>query len=78
MNKNWNLSDLLDYAEKTNSSLCYGCGREIKDRHIFRVAPDLKWHTTCLVCVQCRKQLDETCTCFVRDKKPYCKTDYQE
>lgn len=57
---------------------CVGCSREIKDRYILRVAPDLTWHAACLRCEECQQYLDENCTCFVRDGKPYCKNDYVE
>merc|ERR1711894_663147 len=57
-------------------SLCVGCGGEIHDQYILRVAPNLEWHAACLKCSQCQKFLDEKCTCFVRDGKIYCKEDY--
>ncbi|KAH6938535.1 hypothetical protein HPB50_010281 [Hyalomma asiaticum] len=56
--------------------LCAGCGVPIRDQFILRVAPDLEWHAACLKCADCHQFLDETCTCFVRDGKPYCKRDY--
>ncbi|CDW58440.1 Homeobox and LIM domain containing protein [Trichuris trichiura] len=58
------------------SSVCNGCGQEIYDQYILRVAPDLEWHAGCLKCFDCCQFLDENCTCFVRDGKPYCKRDY--
>ncbi|XP_033108816.1 insulin gene enhancer protein isl-1-like [Anneissia japonica] len=57
-------------------SMCVGCGGQIYDQYILRVAPDLEWHGRCLKCADCDTYLDETCTCFVRDGKPYCKKDY--
>ncbi|XP_042329935.1 insulin gene enhancer protein ISL-2-like [Sceloporus undulatus] len=57
-------------------SLCVGCGSEILDQYILRVSPDLEWHAACLKCHDCSQFLDETCTCFVRDGKTYCKRDY--
>ncbi|CRL00810.1 CLUMA_CG014062, isoform A [Clunio marinus] len=57
-------------------SSCVGCGREIQDQYILRVAPDLEWHAACLKCQECQQFLDENCTCFVRDGKTYCKRDY--
>jgi len=53
-----------------------GCGAQIHDQYILRVAPDLEWHAACLKCAECHQFLDETCTCFVRDGKTYCKRDY--
>lgn len=53
-----------------------GCAREIQDQFILRVAPDLEWHAACLKCQECQQFLDESCTCFVRDGKTYCKEDY--
>uniref|UniRef100_H2Z9I9 Insulin gene enhancer protein ISL-1 n=1 Tax=Ciona savignyi TaxID=51511 RepID=H2Z9I9_CIOSA len=56
--------------------LCVGCGNPIHDQFILRVAPNLEWHAGCLKCADCGQYLDETCTCFVRDGKTYCKRDY--
>ncbi|KAJ3648443.1 hypothetical protein Zmor_020247 [Zophobas morio] len=55
---------------------CVGCGGQIHDQYILRVAPDLEWHAACLKCQECHQFLDENCTCFVRDGKTYCKRDY--
>ena len=57
-------------------SRCAGCDNQIHDRFILRVAPDLEWHATCLKCQECSQFLNESCTCFVRDGKTYCKRDY--
>nr|CAD7260645.1 unnamed protein product [Timema shepardi] len=62
--------------QKRRMSLCVGCGAQIHDQYILRVAPDLEWHAACLKCAECHQFLDETCTCFVRDGKTYCKRDY--
>ncbi|SPP78985.1 blast:Insulin gene enhancer protein ISL-1 [Drosophila guanche] len=62
--------------EKQRLSHCVGCGGQIHDQYILRVAPDLEWHAACLKCQECRQFLDESCTCFVRDGKTYCKRDY--
>jgi len=56
--------------------LCVGCGSQIHDQYILRVAPNLEWHAACLKCCECKKFLDENCTCFVRDGKIFCKEDY--
>ncbi|XP_014677144.1 PREDICTED: insulin gene enhancer protein ISL-1-like, partial [Priapulus caudatus] len=61
---------------KRRLSMCVGCGSQIHDQFILRVAPDLEWHAACLKCADCHQFLDETCTCFVRDGKTYCKRDY--
>ncbi|CAD5123966.1 DgyrCDS12271 [Dimorphilus gyrociliatus] len=55
---------------------CVGCGCAITDQYILRVDPDLEWHASCLKCADCGQMLDENCTCFVRDGKTYCKSDY--
>uniref|UniRef100_A0A915KDV8 LIM zinc-binding domain-containing protein n=1 Tax=Romanomermis culicivorax TaxID=13658 RepID=A0A915KDV8_ROMCU len=57
-------------------SVCKGCGQEIYDQYILRVAPDLEWHAACLKCVDCQEYLDERCTCYVKETKVYCKADY--
>ncbi|XP_076801362.1 insulin gene enhancer protein ISL-1-like isoform X2 [Clavelina lepadiformis] len=56
--------------------LCVGCGCPIHDQYILRVPPNLEWHAGCLKCADCGQFLDETCTCFVREGKTYCKRDY--
>lgn len=58
------------------SCRCSGCGSVILDQYILRVAPDLEWHASCLKCAECGQFLDEMRTCFVRDGKTFCKTDY--
>ncbi|KAK5902257.1 hypothetical protein CesoFtcFv8_007531 [Champsocephalus esox] len=63
-------------AEKSGIAMCVGCGSQIHDQYILRVSPDLEWHAACLKCAECSQYLDETCTCFVRDGKTYCKRDY--
>jgi hypothetical protein len=55
---------------------CVGCGGQIHDQYILRVAPNLEWHAACLKCCECQMFLDENCTCFVREGKTYCKKDY--
>ncbi|KAK2721173.1 insulin gene enhancer protein ISL-1-like [Artemia franciscana] len=67
--------ELID-TRLRRQSLCAGCGNQITDQYILRVSPDLEWHATCLRCVECRQVLDETCTCYVRNGKTYCRTDY--
>ncbi|KAA0723290.1 Insulin gene enhancer protein isl-2b [Triplophysa tibetana] len=62
--------------KKSGLAMCVGCGSQIHDQYILRVSPDLEWHAACLKCVECNQYLDETCTCFVRDGKTYCKRDY--
>jgi len=56
--------------------MCFGCGNQITDQFILRVAPDLEWHAKCLKCIECGQYLDENCTCFARNGKTYCKLDY--
>lgn len=71
------LNDMTTESHKKRRlSLCVGCGGQIHDQYILRVAPDLEWHAACLRCAECHQFLDENCTCFVRDGKTYCKRDY--
>jgi len=55
---------------------CSGCEQRITDQYILHVSPDMNWHVTCLRCHECGLGLDESCTCFVRDGRTYCKGDY--
>nr|XP_023030015.1 protein apterous [Leptinotarsa decemlineata] len=54
---------------------CAGCGGRITDRYYLQ-AVERRWHTSCLQCCQCRKNLDGDITCFSRDGNIYCKKDY--
>ncbi len=53
---------------------CQGCRKPIKDQFIFKVLPDIHWHESCLKCNECNISLTDTC--FIRNSKPYCRTDY--
>ncbi|XP_067824821.1 insulin gene enhancer protein ISL-1-like [Heptranchias perlo] len=71
------MGDLGNPCKRGNSvSVCVGCSKHIMDPYILRVYPDLEWHATCLKCVECNQYLDENCTCFLKEGKTYCKTDY--
>ncbi|XP_038633553.1 insulin gene enhancer protein ISL-1-like isoform X2 [Scyliorhinus canicula] len=71
------MGDLGNPSKREDStSVCFGCSEEITDHYILRVHPDLEWHATCLKCVKCNQYLDESRTCFLREGKTYCKTDY--
>ncbi|CAL8262010.1 unnamed protein product [Merluccius merluccius] len=71
------LDDMGDHSKKkTAIAMCVGCGSQIHDQYILRVSPDLEWHAACLKCAECSQYLDESCTCFVREGKTYCKRDY--
>ncbi|XP_056464226.1 insulin gene enhancer protein isl-2a isoform X2 [Gadus chalcogrammus] len=71
------LGDMGDHSKKKSGfAMCVGCGSQIHDQYILRVSPDLEWHAACLKCAECSQYLDESCTCFVRDGKTYCKRDY--
>ena len=55
--------------------ICVGCRQAISDRYIMRVM-NHSWHESCLQCTICRILL--TRTCYSRDCKLYCKTDYDK
>ncbi|KAA0703756.1 Insulin gene enhancer protein ISL-1 [Triplophysa tibetana] len=65
----------MEDVQKRNkvTSFCVGCGHQILDRFILRVSPDLEWHAECLRCAECHQYLDDSCTCFIRDGKTFCK-----
>ena len=56
-------------------SVCEGCQRVISDRFLLRLN-DSFWHEQCVQCVSCKEPLETTC--FYRDKKLYCKYDYEK
>lgn len=72
------MTRLFSTTEKSRLRIatCYGCSCEIFDQYILQVAPDMEWHASCLKCAECQEFLDENCTCFVKEKKTYCKRDY--
>ena len=57
--------------------VCHGCKLSIEDEFSLHVSPNLDWHVSCLVCCECHEFMDENCeTCFIKDGKPYCRSDY--
>ncbi|XP_018554697.1 LIM homeobox transcription factor 1-beta [Lates calcarifer] len=59
----------------SQQAVCEGCTRIISDRFLMRVN-DASWHEECLQCAACQQPL--TATCYFRDTKVYCKSDYQQ
>ncbi|KAH9359876.1 hypothetical protein HPB48_014412 [Haemaphysalis longicornis] len=57
------------------ASLCAGCGLPIVDRYILRVM-DHSWHEACLQCSVCHAPLEQSC--YSRDRKLFCKADYDK
>ncbi|GFR68517.1 Lmx1 LIM homeobox protein [Elysia marginata] len=53
--------------------VCAGCGAPIADRYLLKVL-DESWHEACLQCSLCRVPLSGSC--FSRDRKLYCRHDY--
>ncbi|NWT54686.1 LMX1A factor, partial [Erythrocercus mccallii] len=66
-------SSLLGRAA-TPKTVCEGCQRVILDRFLLRLNDSL-WHEQCVQCASCKEPLQTTC--FYRDKKLYCKLDYE-
>ncbi|MGH0154844.1 UNVERIFIED_CONTAM: hypothetical protein FKN15_048288 [Acipenser sinensis] len=56
-------------------AVCEGCQRVIYDKFLLRVN-DSFWHEQCVHCTACREPLKNTC--FLREKKIYCKHDYKK
>lgn len=56
-------------------AVCEGCQRPISDRFLMRVN-ESSWHEECLQCAACQQAL--TTSCYFRDRKLYCKQDYQQ
>ncbi|XP_066518374.1 LIM homeobox transcription factor 1, beta a [Hoplias malabaricus] len=62
-------------AECSAQIVCSGCERLISERFFLRVN-DSSWHEECLQCVVCQQPLSISCYC--RERKVYCKHDYQQ
>ncbi|XP_029003321.1 LIM homeobox transcription factor 1-alpha [Betta splendens] len=56
-------------------AVCAGCHRLIRDRFLLRVTGGL-WHEECVRCAACGDALRNSC--FLRDRKLYCKRDYAD
>ncbi|XP_071773653.1 LIM/homeobox protein LMX-1.2-like isoform X2 [Centroberyx gerrardi] len=67
--------DVLIGADSPHRAVCEGCQRPISDRFLMRVN-DASWHEECLQCAACQQPL--TATCYSRERKLYCKVDYQQ
>ena len=68
---------MIELNSNSIQALCVCCELPITDKYIYKVAPDMQCHEKCLKCVECGKSLDENSTCYVKNNKVYCKTDYQ-
>ncbi|XP_063283415.1 LIM homeobox transcription factor 1-alpha [Pelobates fuscus] len=55
--------------------VCEGCERVICDRFLLRISESL-WHEQCAQCCVCKEPLESSC--FYRDKKLYCRKDYDK
>uniref|UniRef100_A0A0L8HJF1 LIM zinc-binding domain-containing protein n=1 Tax=Octopus bimaculoides TaxID=37653 RepID=A0A0L8HJF1_OCTBM len=55
--------------------MCAGCHRPIEDRFLLKVMEN-SWHEHCLQCSMCHIPL--SVSCFCRDRKLYCKVDYDK
>eukprot|EP00090_Calanus_glacialis_P012920 TRINITY_DN21560_c0_g1_i4.p1 TRINITY_DN21560_c0_g1~~TRINITY_DN21560_c0_g1_i4.p1 ORF type:complete len:264 (-),score=29.70 TRINITY_DN21560_c0_g1_i4:336-1127(-) len=58
-----------------SESLCSGCGYGIHEEFILKVG-EKSWHSQCLRCNTCDMVLNYESSCFIRDDKVLCKTDY--
>uniref|UniRef100_A0A3B1JSZ2 LIM homeobox transcription factor 1, beta b n=2 Tax=Astyanax mexicanus TaxID=7994 RepID=A0A3B1JSZ2_ASTMX len=58
-----------------HQAVCEGCQRPISDRFLMRVN-EASWHEECLQCAVCQQPL--TTSCYLRERKLYCKHDYQQ
>ncbi|KAG5850571.1 hypothetical protein ANANG_G00083880 [Anguilla anguilla] len=63
-------TSIIDLTQK---AVCEGCHRLIRDKYLLRVN-DGFWHERCVHCAACREPLQNTC--FLKEKKLYCKRDY--
>ncbi|KAI8779067.1 LIM homeobox transcription factor 1-beta, partial [Biomphalaria glabrata] len=61
-------------TQTSSKELCTGCQTPIEDRYLLKVMNE-SWHEGCLQCSLCRVPL--TVSCYSRDRKLYCKLDYE-
>ncbi|KAL9989494.1 hypothetical protein ACROYT_G004053 [Oculina patagonica] len=62
-------------SQTRKMSVCTGCQEPIEDRFVMKVM-DEPWHESCLQCCICRNTLSRSC--FSKDRKLYCRTDYEK
>ncbi len=55
--------------------ICTGCHQPIEDRFLLKVM-DNSWHEQCLQCNVCQEPL--THSCYVKDRKLFCRRDYDK
>lgn len=67
----------MTVKQETARPICVGCNLPIADQYVMKILPDMSWHPDCLKCSECHRYLDDTCTCFFREGRVYCKPDYQ-
>ncbi|XP_060066017.1 LIM homeobox transcription factor 1-alpha-like [Ylistrum balloti] len=58
-----------------HKEMCAGCQRAIEDRFLLKIM-DNSWHEHCVLCSICQMPL--TGSCFARNRKFYCKLDYEK
>uniref|UniRef100_A0A3Q3XPV9 Uncharacterized protein n=1 Tax=Mola mola TaxID=94237 RepID=A0A3Q3XPV9_MOLML len=68
-------TDFPFIADMDQRAVCAGCHRLITDRFLLRVT-DCLWHEECVRCAACGDALKNSC--FLRDRKLYCKRDYAD
>ena len=56
-------------------ALCTGCAQPIEDRFYLEVMGN-SWHEHCLQCCVCQQPLTDKC--HVKDRKFFCKLDYEK
>ena len=56
-------------------NICTGCNEPIEDRFLMKVV-DEPWHEGCLQCCICGTTLSRSC--YSKDRKLYCKADYEK
>ncbi|XP_046336306.1 LIM homeobox transcription factor 1-beta-like isoform X2 [Haliotis rufescens] len=69
------LPDAMPSQTVVHKEVCSGCQCPIEDRFLLKVMEN-SWHEHCLQCAIC--QIPLTGSCFARDRKLYCKTDYEK
>ena len=75
MNQLSSCGRLMVRGDGCTKELCSGCDRVIEDRFLLRVMEN-SWHEGCLQCSVCRHPLINSC--FVKDRKLFCKQDYDK
>lgn len=68
-------SNSSNHQNQNGPSICAGCSGILKEKFIYSMNNQF-WHSQCLRCETCSIILEQNPSCYMKDKKIYCKKCY--